>query len=109
MRLTVRPSLVVLGTIFVLPMAVYSIYFVWDTHRLRSFCGELRPGTPVAQVAQIAARHGVDQKSIIDSRKFSADAKDQRMIAVAPSTMGEMGCDIKLNGAEVVSAILSGS
>jgi len=90
-------------------MAAYSIYFAWDTHRLRSFCDELRPGTPVAQVAQIAARHHIDQKSIVDARKLSDEAKDQRMIAVAPSTMGEMGCDIKLNGTEVISATLSGS
>lgn len=109
MRLTVRPSLVVLGTIFILPTAAYSIYYAWDTNRLRSFCGELDPGTPVVQVAQIAARHHIDQKSIIDARKFSDEAKDQRMIAVAPSTMGEMSCDIKLNGSEVVSATLSGS
>ena len=107
MRRSIRLVFIAVAVVVLLIAALVTGTVLGD-HRLRAFCGELRPGTPIDQISLIAVRNKIDPKSIIDARTFPEAAREQSMLVAAPGSMGETTCDIELGANAVKSARVYG-
>ena len=105
-----RVGLGVVGAAFALAVPGYVAWTRWDMRRLQSFCAEVRPGTAVKDIRQIAQRHRVDWRWLDRGGSGTSDALGQTwgLMIPAPSTMGDMACSIKHNGSVVISAEVIG-
>ena len=92
------------GIAFALAIPACIAWPQWDMHRLRSFCGDVRPGTPVSELVNVASDHWVDTRWL--SRKGITDKRTnlEQIFVPAESQMGDMVCSIKHDGTKVISA-----
>jgi hypothetical protein len=112
---TLRKALFSIGTIIgkailaiALVLLIYGAWFWWDMHRLRSFCGDLHVGTPVADIRGIAERHWISARYVHGNGVYDEKTHSWFLPIPAPSTMGDMVCAIHHNNGKVVSAEIWG-
>ena len=77
-------------------------WLAWETHKVSSFCADVRPGMPISSLTNLAEKRGIDQAWI---RGFFDEKKGDWSIYVPISaTMGERGCSIRHDGKVIQSA-----
>jgi len=105
-----RVGLSVAGLAIALVVPGYVAWTFWDMHRLRSFCNEVHPGTPVKEISLIATRRGIDRRWLEREGNgiFDDSTKTWGLMIPAPSQMGDMACSIKHNGVVVTAAEVIG-
>jgi len=98
-------SLGLLGGILFFPARIY-----WEMHRLRQMCSRLPPGTPVSEIFSTIKTYGFDNPLVEYQGQGSFDARTKTWdIGVpAPSTLGDMECDIRHDGRAVVASTILG-
>lgn len=97
-----------LCVLMVLLVWIFGGWLWWDMRRVRAFCDEVKPGTLVASLPEIASRHGVDSKWFKSPGVYDEKAGDWFLPIPAPSTMGDMICAIHHDQTLVKSAATSG-
>lgn len=100
-RFLIKP-LGVLGWLFVL----YAVWYWWDMRQLRQFCEEIRPGTPVGQLAQIAGRHGIDTRRLKGDGAAGQDGRHWTFYIPSTASVGSNVCAISHDKATVISATI---
>jgi hypothetical protein len=84
----------------------YVGWLQWEVHKMKSFCGDVRPGTPVADLRAIADRHGVNlgkHEGIYDE-----SSKDWFLLVPVVPTFGDVICSIHHDKTVVRSAAMEG-
>ena len=104
-RVVLIGSLGLLGGLLFLPARIY-----WEMYRLRQMCSALRPGTPVTERFSTIKTYGFDHPLVEYQGQGSFDARSGTWdIGVpAPSTLGDMECDIRHDGHTVVASRILG-
>jgi hypothetical protein len=99
--------LAILGLVVAAPIAWYSGYYAWDTHRVRKVCRVVLPGMSVAEARRVVADYGLERylrgEGVFDEKKGTWD-----ILVPAGSTLGDLTCFIEHNGKTVVATQLMG-
>ncbi len=85
------------------PLLLYAAWMLWDVHKVKAFCDDVRPGAPLATLAPLAARHGI-AAHWINRGVFDDKAHDRVMFVPAGTTLGDLVCAVHHDDTSVVSA-----
>jgi hypothetical protein len=83
------------------------LWIQWDVHRVESFCGDIHPGMPVSALPALAERHSVDPLWLNHTVKDDA-GNDWLTFVPAPSTFGDITCNIHHDTIKVIAADVIG-
>jgi hypothetical protein len=75
-----------------LSICAYVGWIQWEVHKMKSFCGDVRPGTPIAGLRAIADRHGVNLDK--DESVYDESSKDWFLPVPVVPTFGDVICAI---------------
>ena len=82
---------------------IYLAYYWWDMRQLTAFCGDVKAGTPVSQLSQIANRHGIRSSWLKGDGVFDEEANRWTLYVPAASSVGANVCAIHHNKETVIS------
>lgn len=82
---------------------VYLGYYKWDMGRLKAFCEDLQPGTPVSQLVRIAEQYGFSPSWFKTDGAFDQTANQWTLYIPSISSVGANVCAIKHNKVTVIS------
>ena len=85
---------------------VYLVWYWWDMRQLRAFCEDVRAGTPVSQLPQIAGRHGISRRWLKGNGAFNEKANQWSYYVPSTASAGANVCAIRHNKVTVISAIV---
>jgi hypothetical protein len=89
-----------------LPFCAYAGWLHWEIHKVQSFCGDVRPGTSVADLPAIADRHGVNLGR--GEGVYDESAKNWFLPVPVMPTFGDVACLIRHDKKMVQSAAMDG-
>lgn len=93
----------ILIAIFIALIAGSLFYMRWEIQHLDAFCNDLKPGTPVSQIPQLAEKHGI--LGSLPRRALEDKERNEWILLVpAVTTMGDVMCVVHHNNVVVVSA-----
>lgn len=95
-----------MATAFIAFMLVYLVWLWWDMGQLRTFCENVRAGTPVSQLPQIADRHGVNRKWLKGDGAFNERTNQWSYYVPSTASVGANVCAIRHNKVTVISTIV---
>ena len=99
----VRAVTKVLGVLAVV-CVLYGAWAFWSIHKVKAFCGDVKPGIEVTSLPGIAARHGIEKHWLNGKGVFSASDNNWFVPVPAEAAMGDVSCDIRHDGKQVLSA-----
>ena len=100
-----RPTFRIAGVLFTF-LLVYLAWYWWDMRQLRAFCADIHVGTPVAQVQQIADRHGISKRWLNGDGAFNDKTGQWSFYVPSAASVGANVFAIHHDKLTVVSAIV---
>lgn len=91
---------------FIAFLLVYLAWYWWDMRQLRAFCEEVRVGTPVSQLPQIADRYGINRKWLKSNGVFNEKTNQWSFYVPSTASVGANVCAIRHNKETVISTIV---
>lgn len=87
-------------------LLIYLVYYWWDMGRLRAFCDDIKIGTAVTKLPQIADNHGINPRWVKGDGMFSKVTSEWSFYVPSAASVGANVCAIHHNKSTVISAVI---
>jgi hypothetical protein len=87
-------------------LLAYGGWIQWEVHKMKSFCSDAKPGTPVDHLQAIADSHGVQLHGT--EGVYSESTKNWFLPVPVMPTFGDIACLIRHDKKTVQSATMDG-
>ena len=96
-------SITVVAGIFGVAMALYIPFVLWETYQVNQLCAEIKAGMKTKDLPELVEkygfrRHWVERRGYLDRNGY------QNIFVPTGSSVGDLGCEIVLDGDKVISA-----
>lgn len=85
---------------------LYLVYYWWDMRQLRLFCDDVKAGTPIIRLSQIAEHHGINSKWIKGDGAYNEKENYWSFYVPSAASVGSNVCAIKHNKVTVISSVI---
>jgi len=85
---------------------IYLAYYWWDMRQLKSFCDDVKAGTPVSELRQIAEQHGINLRWINGDGILNQDKTEWSYYVPSTASAGANVCAIHHNKSTVISSVI---
>lgn len=85
---------------------MYTVWYAWEMHNLEVFCSDVKSGTALTALPEMAEKHGISPRWLTHQGAFNKNDGLWSLYVPSSASVGANVCAIRHNKSEVVSATI---